>query len=607
MALLEVFSPLTTQILHKMAMASPTPLGSSHFNQLDRRPSSRQALRKPTTRPHLDRRDALPPSAPTFAKGHARQYSLNDSSDDELPMPMTFSALTNALLAGEVSIIPRSPPKEAKVESGGSPPWIEDPRHIRDSSAGLGEASTTRRTNSSEISADSPFPRRIVRLSGTPVSGSMRRATSLSNAAKRYNEQSITREGSPRIISTPAPLPRTVRIPISSSLKYGLSGGSSGNVSSGTHSAQSREDGQAFPEDPATVARHHVVGSHGSVSRYCTLGRTRYGDDTGMQGSMRVKRVGKIAGNFLSGPARRGRRRQSEEDREPEPEPEHEENHDQTPSSQEPQSQDLEVEKAISSQESQVYQSSLHEHQYKSFGQEGPDRKYVDEKEPNGMSAYSDSKSEEPHVLEAPKPRSSTKVHAVPVFRVSVPPDLPSAHDQENEAPPTFRRNKPMPISLADKMKKVGARPQSRDLSVLRAKVSPERKALTSRSQNTPHRPAPPPPKMSVLETATVAAGAAATSHASKKRNAIRLNGKSFTRLDVIGRGGSSKVWRVMAENGKFLALKRVSLEDADEGTVRGFKGEIDLLKKLEGNDRVVRLLDYEMNEGKQTLSVVSF
>lgn len=61
-----------------------------------------------------------------------------------------------------------------------------------------------------------------------------------------------------------------------------------------------------------------------------------------------------------------------------------------------------------------------------------------------------------------------------------------------------------------------------------------------------------------------------------------------------------------MAENGKIYALKRVSLEDADENAIRGYKGEIDLLKKLEGNERVVTILDYEMNDEKQMLSVVS-
>lgn len=111
---------------------------------------------------------------------------------------------------------------------------------------------------------------------------------------------------------------------------------------------------------------------------------------------------------------------------------------------------------------------------------------------------------------------------------------------------------------------------------------------------------------MSILETATSTAGAATTSQASGKRNRLKVNGKPFTRLDCIGRGGSSRVYRVMAENSNFFALKRVSLEDADEMAVRGFKGEIDLLKKLETVDRVIRLYDYELNEEKGTLSVVS-
>jgi serine/threonine-protein kinase TTK/MPS1 len=112
---------------------------------------------------------------------------------------------------------------------------------------------------------------------------------------------------------------------------------------------------------------------------------------------------------------------------------------------------------------------------------------------------------------------------------------------------------------------------------------------------------------MSILDAATSTAGAAAaSSNAGGKRNRLKVNGKQFTRLDCIGRGGSSRVYRVMAENSKFFALKRVSLDDADETAVRGFKGEIDLLKKLEGVERVIRLYDYELNEDKGTLSVVS-
>jgi serine/threonine-protein kinase TTK/MPS1 len=44
----------------------------------------------------------------------------------------------------------------------------------------------------------------------------------------------------------------------------------------------------------------------------------------------------------------------------------------------------------------------------------------------------------------------------------------------------------------------------------------------------------------------------------------------------------------VMSENFKVWALKKVSLADADEQAVRGFKGEIELLRRLAKVDRVV-------------------
>lgn len=108
-----------------------------------------------------------------------------------------------------------------------------------------------------------------------------------------------------------------------------------------------------------------------------------------------------------------------------------------------------------------------------------------------------------------------------------------------------------------------------------------------------------------MLETATAAAGAASASQAKKKRSHISVNGKLFTRLDKIGRGGSSMVYKVMAENYKMFALKRVNLEDADEVSIRGYKGEIELLRQLSHVERVVRLFDWEVNDERRTLSVL--
>ena len=148
-------------------------------------------------------------------------------------------------------------------------------------------------------------------------------------------------------------------------------------------------------------------------------------------------------------------------------------------------------------------------------------------------------------------------------------------------------------------------RPRDR-IAVHRERGNEKPAPLVPVSANTPHRPAPPPPppKMSVLEAATSAAGASTTKQ-KKRRAHFVVNGKIYTHMKRIGKGGSSDVYQVMAENSKMFALKRVKLEGADEAAVAGYKGEIELLKKLEDVDRVVRLIDYQIEEEKQCLYVV--
>lgn len=188
-----------------------------------------------------------------------------------------------------------------------------------------------------------------------------------------------------------------------------------------------------------------------------------------------------------------------------------------------------------------------------------------------------------------------------PVYRVPEPLPGTINHDQENEPPPTFKRNKPLSAGPLVASEKPPLKPTEK---VALSTQSPKRPPLQALSQNTPLRPAPPPPKMSVLDTATANAGAS-TVKSKKKRSHVIINNKVFTIRGRIGKGGSSDVYRVMAENDKMFALKKVNLEDCNEETVRGYKGEIDLLKKLENVERVVRLFDWEINESKQSLSVL--
>lgn len=585
-----------------MAMASPTPMGSSHFGP--RRPASRQTLRQLPSRPGLSRQNALPPSAPAL---HGRQYSLGDSSDDDIAPP-TFNKATNRLLGGgEHSILDHSSPVAAMRElQKRSHTSADVQRSGRAASADIVDLSREK-TASPFTRNNSPHPsKRIVRLSSTP--GSLRRTSSLSNTVQRYEEHQVDRE-SP--VETPAQVKRTVRIPTGSSFRRSGSGSSSKPSSRLGSGQRGVESDQEPLEEPVTVARNPAAISHGSVTRYGNFSRSRYGDDTGVPRST-FKRVGGDNGarkNLMRVAPRRGRRRQSEEDQEQgEENKENLDSHFESQESQhqEPRSAEGGMEEWIPDREPEVGRASHFVSQrgeLSSGSPLGPVRRAESPVPTNSlmepMQAY-----QQMETMESPIPQ------AQPIYRLPVPkPEMPSVHDQENEAPPTFKRNRPTGVSLLDKIEQAKSKPEVHEIQISCVETSPSRKALAPRSQNTPRRPAPPPPgppKMSVLETATATAGAATSSNTSKKRSAVKVNGKVFTRLDVLGRGGSSKVWRVMADNGKFFALKKVNLEAADDNAIRGFRAERDLLLKLKDNDRVIRLMDYEENHDKQTLSVVS-
>jgi serine/threonine-protein kinase TTK/MPS1 len=246
----------------------------------------------------------------------------------------------------------------------------------------------------------------------------------------------------------------------------------------------------------------------------------------------------------------------------------------------------------------------------------------------NGSASNTPERQQHDSVTPAPSLRiKRVPLRGAPMRRLRRTPqseeEHPPSQDQENLPVSVVKAEHPnVPdsvLKMTDSVMKVrderDMQPAPQHQSPLQRHQSPAQRPtqerpipLQSISANTPRRPAPPPPpKMSVLETATAAAGAATTTkqRERKKRSTLAVNGKHYSQMDRIGRGGSSAVYRVMAENFKLLALKRVKLEDADEAAVRGYKGEIDLLQKLKNVERVVRLYDWEVDEQRQILSVV--
>ncbi|KAI1847349.1 hypothetical protein JX265_013794 [Neoarthrinium moseri] len=619
-----------------MATVSPTPLGSNNSSAPTRKPSLRSGLRRaPSTRPQIDRAQSNPGHASShsqFAANHA------DSSDDEIPVPMKLSALTKALLNddGAAEAPPadhgpsrvrtraqyhrassplqavqeaEKPAKRRSVLSQAAASAAEERRHTRASSAQLPSSrpASPVRSQASESSPAQKSRKRVVRLSttsGAPapfgaVQPSKRRSTSTALSTSQTSQKGNrppSREGQAeeranaseiKDVNTPvAQGVRSVRIAVGSSGGRGRLSGSSGMSSRRADSASHPPSENEAQEEPRVGSEQRAGISQGSGSRPRTRDEN---DNAAAQGSMRVKRVGKVTGNFLRGPARRGMRRQSEEDGGNEGELLH--GSQEEAESQAPQDLiDLEPENMASSY-------------------------YVPDRLASGspVSAKNSARHnretslayEEPLLVsrhESPE-RQQDEIR-IPHYRVPPPkPDVPSRHDQENEIPSNFRKSAALDSSIMEV--KIPARPLKIDGSGLRAAVA-DRKPLASVSQNEPRRTAPaPPPKMSILETATSTAGAATTQQVSRKRNYLKVNGKYYTRLDSLGRGGSAKVYRVAADNGKMFALKRVSIENADELTVRGYKGEIDLLTKLGGVERVINLFDYEMNEEKQVLSLL--
>ncbi|CAG8522132.1 14063_t:CDS:2 [Cetraspora pellucida] len=86
------------------------------------------------------------------------------------------------------------------------------------------------------------------------------------------------------------------------------------------------------------------------------------------------------------------------------------------------------------------------------------------------------------------------------------------------------------------------------------------------------------------------------TPNMNANKDTVLLNGKTYTRTKYIGRGGSSKVYKVIDSDSQVFALKKVSTKKADEQAIKGYLNEVELLTKLAGRDRIIKLYDHEIN-----------
>jgi serine/threonine protein kinase len=90
------------------------------------------------------------------------------------------------------------------------------------------------------------------------------------------------------------------------------------------------------------------------------------------------------------------------------------------------------------------------------------------------------------------------------------------------------------------------------------------------------------------------------------------VNSRPYTRLTTLGRGGSSKVYKVISpQTNKIYALKKVSFDKADQSAIAGYKNEIRLLNRMAEKERAggeslcIRLFDWESCDAKGYLLMV--
>ena len=84
------------------------------------------------------------------------------------------------------------------------------------------------------------------------------------------------------------------------------------------------------------------------------------------------------------------------------------------------------------------------------------------------------------------------------------------------------------------------------------------------------------------------------------------MDGATYAKLALVGRGGSSKVFRVLSSDGRVLALKRIRLRGQEiDHSFAGYANEITLLRRLAGKPGTVRLFAADVQQQTGSIHMV--
>jgi serine/threonine-protein kinase TTK/MPS1 len=236
----------------------------------------------------------------------------------------------------------------------------------------------------------------------------------------------------------------------------------------------------------------------------------------------------------------------------------------------------------------------------KRFGLVGPPKRI------NNLDEASPSKGNNSLIDEAPTP-------ATPIIRNSFPSQLPEMSPirkipaKKDTDQTRLILNVPAPspriiVPIQNEMKsiaKASPLPQkSQNLTNYPNEDEETNMSLTGAVINT---------EKILIEKHPIAATNSTTS-TTKTFKTLRLGSKSYRILQMIGKGGSSKVYRVLSQHdNQIYALKKVSLKNLDEITLNGYINEIDLLEKFKNQNSpfIIKLIDHEIHREQGSISLL--
>lgn len=85
----------------------------------------------------------------------------------------------------------------------------------------------------------------------------------------------------------------------------------------------------------------------------------------------------------------------------------------------------------------------------------------------------------------------------------------------------------------------------------------------------------------------------------------VVVSGQTYIKLEEIGSGGSSKVYRMLGPDLKIVALKKIKLKRLDPQSIAQYTNEIQLLKRLQGNPHIIKLIAAESDLQQRQINVV--